>query len=228
MKMEHEMQHSGKLPLLAYAPQNFGALARQAGGQSAGQGFGRRSKAYRARAAMGRAGTPLLSSPVETQALVNNQAVNHSELQDDVSEQRETSVGLFSRLKHWVSRYLSRGGSSESRQQSVVAPKSNSVDFSTVKNRVDQDKPQNDLLQTHFKSPSSGVDKARSNLVKQSSETINPVSQAYASMRLDPDHEQAIPKATDLAHALAEVRQALRTQEQQILAAQARQSEDHK
>lgn len=224
MKMEHEMQHSGKLPLLAYAPQNFGALA----GQGAGQGFGRRSKAYRARAAMGRAGTPLLSSSVETPAFANNQAVKDPEPQDDISKQTEATAGLFSRLKYWISRYLSRGGLSENRQQSVVATKSDLANGSAVKNRVDQDKPQNRLLQPRLKSPSNGVDTRRSNLVKQSSETINPVSQAYASMRLDPDQEQAIPMATDLAHALAEVRQALRTQEQQILAAQARQPEDHK
>lgn len=224
MKMEHEMPHSGKLPLLAYAPKNFGALA----GQGVGEGFSRRSKACRARAAMGRAGTPLLSCSVEAPAFVSSQAVKDTRLKDNVYEQREATSGLFSRLKYWISRYLSRVSRSKKTEQPGTSSKINVANDFRINGKSAHNKIEGNSQQSHLKTSSNGVSAVRGNLDAKPIETINPVSQAYASMRLDPDQEQAIPRATDLAHALAEVRQALRIQEQQILAAQARQSEDHK
>lgn len=197
--MEHDHKYSGTLPLLAYAPQDFGQNAC-------------RARAYRARAAMGRTGVQPLRSHAQAAALTSLPAAVKPAKEQ--SQPAQTSL-LFTSLWARISRLFGKT------QNPVPAqPVSRSIPAGA----------QSEDLGSHaasgFKLAPEQPVVAVGSLVDAQQQTASEpagvslhqtVSSTYAAMRLKTASviadDQSIPQSPDLAHALAEIRQALREHE---------------
>ena len=215
--MERDHKFSGTLPLLAYAPQDFGLNAQ-------------RSRAYRARAAMGRTGVQPLRSHAQA-------PVMHEKTQIVELEPEQTS-SLFKKIWLRLTGVLKAGRNADaavetSSQLPVAfkkAPRSVAEDVERNVSRVLNRKAHEEQGVTERPLQAMAVEvqptpvAAEENAVEDSRQ---PVSKTYAAMRKNAAaavaEDQSIPQAPDFAHALAEIRQALREHEK---LANARQNEN--
>ncbi len=198
--MERDNKFSGTLPLLAYAPQDFGLNIQ-------------RSRAYRARAAMGRTGV----QPLRSHAQAPAQTPAKTERAVLAEPAPASSSSLFKKLWLNLSGLLKRGKQAEQMaDQSMQPVATRQIPVAPVARQM----------------PVRQADAEPQELKQQPAEeaiaeTHQPVSKTYAAMRKNAlgnaVADQAIPEATDLSHALAEIRQALREHEK---LANARQNEN--
>lgn len=203
--MDRDHKYSGTLPLLAYAPQDFGLNAQ-------------RSRAYRARAAMGRTGVQPLRSHVQAAPVVTKAPV--------VEVQPAQSSSLFAKLWLRASKLFSKPQKAETtsdaspsvvvitRKAAVAVIQENSVSRPQILNRkpvVEQIVAEQSVMAETIADQEILVETVTVAQVTQ------PVSKTYASMRMSNVaavvSDETIPQAPDLAHALAEIRQALREHE---------------
>lgn len=213
--MERDHKYSGTLPLLAYAPQDFGLNVQ-------------RSRAYRARAAMGRAGVQSMRSPVQAPALTEKAPVIHRE--------PEQSSSLFARLWLRASGFFKVFEKKE--PVGALSSKPVAVDQKTENHVAEAAAPTHSRILNRAVAEeqitTEGQVQAEVVTVQEMqvnevavSEPHQPVSKTYAAMRMSSISavaaNQSIPQAPDLAHALAEIRQALREHEK---LANARQNEN--
>ncbi|GEM_PF-1988872 len=202
--MDRDNKFSGTLPLLAYAPQDFGLNAQ-------------RSRAYRARAAMGRTGV----QPVRSHAQAPAMAVKAP-----VAERAEEAApsSMFKKIWQRVAGRLKPAKNTEEKPSQVVAP----VIEQTVEQRLPVRRPVTAPQPAAIQDTQVGT--AAAALVTEDvviAEARQTVSKTYAAMRKgslsNAAEDQSIPQAPDLSHALAEIRQALSEHEKQ---ANARQNEN--
>lgn len=198
--MDRDHKYSGTLPLLAYAPQDFGLNAQ-------------RSRAYRARAAMGRSGVQPLRSQVQVPPVIVKAPV--------VEELQKPAPSLFSKLWRRALQLLRKSQKAETASKtaapaSVVMPKTIvSVTQSSTISRP------HSLNRKPAEQQNIGDETLTvQEIVIADAKPVEahlPVSKTYASMRMSNGtavvNDQTIPQAPDLAHALAEIRQALREHE---------------
>ena len=198
--MERDNKFSGTLPLLAYAPQDFGLNIQ-------------RSRAYRARAAMGRTGVQPLRSHAQAPAQTSVKA-DRVVLAEPAPA---SSSSLFKKLWLNLSGLLKRGKQAETAADQPAQP------------MVTRQMP---VAPVAKQMPVKQADAEPQELKQQPAEEIvaevrQPVSKTYAAMRKNAlgnaAADQTIPEAADLSHALAEIRQALREHEK---LASARQNEN--
>ena len=202
--MERDNKFSGTLPLLAYAPQDFGLNIQ-------------RSRAYRARAAMGRTGVQPLRSHAQAPAQAPAQTSVKAERTVLAEPAPASSSSLFKKLWLNLSGLLKRGKQAEQMaDQSIQPVATRQIPVAPVARQM----------------PVKQADTEPQELKQQPAEEViaethQPVSKTYAAMRKNAlgnaAADQAIPEATDLSHALAEIRQALREHEK---LANARQNEN--
>lgn len=202
--MDRDHKYSGTLPLLAYAPQDFGHNAQ-------------RSRAYRARAAMGRAGVQPLRSQVQAPPVAVKVPV--------VEVPPKPKFSLFSKLWRRALQLLRKQQKTETAPSvtasavaspKVTAPVAQSSTISrphTLNHKPveQQSVPEQRVIAETITVQETSIEDAR---------PVEPhltVSKNYASMRMSNVaavvNDQTIPQAPDLAHALAEIRQALREHE---------------
>ncbi len=192
--MDRDNKFSGTLPLLAYAPQDFGLNAQ-------------RSRAYRARAAMGRTGVQPVRSHAQAPTIT---------VKAPVAERAEETApsSMFKKIWQRVSERLKPAKNTEEKSAQAVAP----VIEQTVEQRLPVRRPvaapQPATLQD------AQVEIAAAALVREDvviAEARQTVSKTYAAMRKgslgNAAEDQSIPQAPDLSHALAEIRQALNEHE---------------
>lgn len=203
--MDRDHKFSGTLPLLAYAPQDFGLNAQ-------------RSRAYRARAAMGRTGVQPLRSHVQVAPVIAKAPV--------VEVQPAQSSSLFAKLWLRASKLFSKPQKAEAtsdalpsavvtmRKAAVSVVQENSVSHPQVLSRksvAEQIVAEQSVMAETIADQEILVETVTVAQVTQ------PVSKTYASMRMSNVaavvSDETIPQAPDLAHALAEIRQALREHE---------------
>lgn len=198
--MERDNKFSGTLPLLAYAPQDFGLNIQ-------------RSRAYRARAAMGRTGVQPLRSHAQAPAQTSVKA-DRVVLAEPAPA---SSSSLFKKLWLNLSGLLKRGKQAETAADQPAQPV------------VTRQMP---VAPVAKQMPVKQADAEPQEPKQQPAEEIvaevrQPVSKTYAAMRKNAlgnaAADQTIPEAADLSHALAEIRQALREHEK---LASARQNEN--
>lgn len=198
--MERDNKFSGTLPLLAYAPQDFGLNIQ-------------RSRAYRARAAMGRTGVQPLRSHAQAPAQTSVKA-DRVVLAEPAPA---SSSSLFKKLWLNLSGLLKRGKQAETAAGQPAQPV------------VTRQMP---VAPVAKQMPVKQADAEPQELKQQPAEEAiaevrQPVSKTYAAMRKNAlgnaAADQTIPEAADLSHALAEIRQALREHEK---LASARQNEN--
>ena len=202
--MERDNKFSGTLPLLAYAPQDFGLNIQ-------------RSRAYRARAAMGRTGVQPLRSHAQAPAQAPAQTSVKADRVVLAEPVPASSSSLFKKLWLNLSGLLKRG-----KQADIAA----SQPAQPVVTR------QMPVAPVAKQMPVKQADTEPQELKQQPAEEAiaevrQPVSKTYAAMRKNAlgnaAADQTIPEAADLSHALAEIRQALREHEK---LASARQNEN--
>lgn len=202
--MERDNKFSGTLPLLAYAPQDFGLNIQ-------------RSRAYRARAAMGRTGV----QPLRSHAQAPAQAPAQTSVKADRAVLAEpapaSSSSLFKKLWLNLSGLLKRGKQAETAAEQPAQP------VVTRQMPVAPVAKQMPVKQAGAE-PQEPKQQPAEEIV---AEVRQPVSKTYAAMRKNAlgtaAADQTIPEAADLSHALAEIRQALREHEK---LASARQNEN--
>lgn len=189
--MDRDHKFSGTLPLLAYAPQDFGLNAQ-------------RTRAYRARAAMGRTGVQPLRSHAQApaQAAVQAAAVTAKPVAAEVKAQ--PSASLFKKLWQSASGLLKRNKKRELSAAPAPQPAvTRNIPAAPVAKQMPVKRVEADVPAPQ---PQEEIQEAR-----------QPVSQTYAAMRKgalsNAADDQSIPQAPDLSHALAEIRQALREHE---------------
>lgn len=204
--MEHDHKYSGTLPLLAYAPHDFGVHAQ-------------RSRAYRARAAMGRTGVQPLRSHAQAPKLspkpnpVSTQSVAAPVADKPLYQRIWARISAFLRPAPVSDKQVPHDDLTAQQQVAqsakIIAPNRQenlSADYANV----------HDLLKHRTEMTAETIQ--AENAVSAHVE-IHPVSKTYAAMRMQAmatsADDQAIPQAADLSHALAEVRQALREYERQ-------------
>ncbi|MBX8812047.1 hypothetical protein KHQ08_04920 [Pseudochrobactrum algeriensis] len=202
--MERDNKFSGTLPLLAYAPQDFGLNIQ-------------RSRAYRARAAMGRTGVQPLRSHAQAPAQAPAQTSVKAERAVLAEPAPVSSSSLFKKLWLNLSSLLKRGKQAETAAEQPAQPV------------VTRQMP---VAPVAKQMPVKQADAEPQELKQQPAEEViaevrQPVSKTYAAMRKNAlgnaAADQTIPEAADLSHALAEIRQALREHEK---LASARQNEN--
>ena len=202
--MERDNKFSGTLPLLAYAPQDFGLNIQ-------------RSRAYRARAAMGRTGVQPLRSHAQAPAQVPAQTSVKADRAVLAEPASASSSSLFKKLWLNLSSLLKRGKQAETAAGQPAQPV------------VTRQMPVAPVVK---QMPVKQADAEPQELKQQPAEEAiaevrQPVSKTYAAMRKNAlgnaAADQTIPEAADLSHALAEIRQALREHEK---LASARQNEN--
>lgn len=195
--MDRDDKFSGTLPLLAYAPRDFGLNAQ-------------RSRAYRARAAMGRTGVQPLRSHAQAPAMTVKAipvAQSHA----------EPATSLFKKLWKRVSERLKPANAIENPVEQPVVP--NSVQQKATARPLP-------LREVVAEVQPAVVHAVQADVIAPAvvvSEDVvavearQTVSKTYAAMRKSPLNnvadDQSIPQAPDLSHALAEIRQALREHE---------------
>ncbi|MDM7850246.1 hypothetical protein [Pseudochrobactrum kiredjianiae] len=195
--MDRDNKFSGTLPLLAYAPRDFGLNAQ-------------RSRAYRARAAMGRTGVQPLRSHAQAPAMTVKAApVEQSD--------PEPSSSLFKKLWQRVSGRLKSAKSAENTVEQPAVPVSVQQKVTT------RSLPVRDVVAEVPPVVSREVQaEVTAHTVSVSEDVVvaearQAVSKTYAAMRKShlntAADDQSIPQAPDLSHALAEIRQALREHE---------------
>ena len=193
--MDRDHKFSGTLPLLAYAPQDFGLNAQ-------------RTRAYRARAAMGRTGVQPLRSHAQApvQAAVQAAAAVLAAKPVAAEVKAQPSSSLFKKLWQSASGLLKRN--KKPKLSAVPAPQpvvTRNIPAAPVARQM----------------PVKRVEADTPAVAPQPQEELQdvrqPVSQTYAAMRKgalsNAADDQSIPQAPDLSHALAEIRQALREHE---------------
>ncbi|MDR0252666.1 MAG: hypothetical protein LBI75_05725 [Brucellaceae bacterium] len=193
--MDRDHKFSGTLPLLAYAPQDFGLNAQ-------------RTRAYRARAAMGRTGVQPLRShaqaPVQAAVQAAAAVVTAKPVAAEVKAQ--PSASLFKKLWQSASGLLKRNKKPELSAAPAPQPAvTRHIPAAPVARQI----------------PVKRVETDAPAVAPQPQEELQdvrqPVSQTYAAMRKgalsNAADDQSIPQAPDLSHALAEIRQALREHE---------------
>ena len=195
--MDRDNKFSGTLPLLAYAPRDFGLNAQ-------------RSRAYRARAAMGRTGVQPLRSHAQAPAMTVKAA-------PVAQSNPESSPSLFKKLWQRVSGRLKAAKAVENTVVQPAVPVSMQQKAITralpVRDVVREDQPViSDEVQTEVAVQTAVV--SEDVVIAEARQTV---SKTYAAMRKSPLNsaadDQSIPQAPDLSHALAEIRQALREHE---------------
>ncbi|KAB0540247.1 hypothetical protein HNQ68_000272 [Pseudochrobactrum saccharolyticum] len=198
--MERDDKFSGTLPLLAYAPQDFGLNIQ-------------RSRAYRARAAMGRTGVQPLRSHAQAPAQTSVKA-DRAVLAEPAPA---SSSSLFKKLWLNLSGLLKRGKQAETAAEQPAQP------VVTRQMPVAPVAKQMPVKQADAEPQEPKQQPAEEAIA----EMRQPVSKTYAAMRKNAlgtaAADQTIPEAADLSHALAEIRQALREHEK---LASARQNEN--
>lgn len=213
--MDRDHKYSGTLPLLAYAPQDFGLNAQ-------------RSRAYRARAAMGRTGVKPLRNHVQAPVIAPKTAIAVKTLA--VEMQPEQTSSLFAKLWLRAARIFSKSNNTEAtsetslptadaaRKTVAVAVQESSASSPRFPSRKMVEEPviaEPAIRMREVEEDRAAVKEPPVEDIKVS-EPYLPVSKTYASMRMSnvgAVSEQTIPQAPDLAHALAEIRQALREHE---------------
>lgn len=202
--MERDNKFSGTLPLLAYAPQDFGLNIQ-------------RSRAYRARAAMGRTGVQPLRSHAQAPAQTPAQTSVKADRAVLAEPALASSSSLFKKLWLNLSGLLKRGKQAEAAADQPAQP------VVTRQMPVAPVAKQMPVKQADAEPQEPKQQPAEEAIA----EVRQPVSKTYAAMRKNAlgnaVADQAIPEATDLSHALAEIRQALREHEK---LASARQNEN--
>ncbi|HWD12740.1 hypothetical protein P8H26_14085 [Pseudochrobactrum sp. sp1633] len=214
--MERDHKFSGTLPLLAYAPQDFGLNAQ-------------RSRAYRARAAMGRTGVQPLRSHAQAPSMLEKTQIVALEPEQTSSLFKKIWLRLTGILKARRNADVAAETSLHLPVASEKAPRSVAADVERNVARVLNRKAHEEQFVTE-RPLQATLDEAlpkpaaEENAVEDSRQ---PVSKTYAAMRKNAAaavaEDQSIPQAPDLAHALAEIRQALREHEK---LANARQNEN--
>lgn len=201
--MEDDRKYSGTLPLLAYAPQDFGLQAQH-------------SRAYRARAAMGRTGVQPLRSHLQAP---------HKPVVADLEAETASSSAMFlknlwQRVSSLFRQSVKQADKQQANRQPVDARQAGSAraigrDMQPVRTMALQEG-------TEKRPQSAAAVSGRHGEMAEAANERHPVSKTYAAMRKAsadiPAEEisadvQAIPQAPDLAHALAEVRQLLHEHE---------------
>lgn len=199
--MDRDQKFSGTLPLLAYAPQDFGQIAQ-------------RSRAYRARAAMGRTGVQPLRSHTHAPLKSDHTKPQNLQINETASEQNLSFL-----RKCWLQlTALFKNNQNGTKAPSPVAQAGHADDrakFAKTQTVNSAGALSRLASQARVKTPATAQSaKAGAGLTETDSQ---PVSKTYAAMRKNglnaAADDQSIPQAPDLAHALAEIRQALREHE---------------
>lgn len=198
--MDRDDKFSGALPLLAYAPRDFGLNAQ-------------RSRAYRARAAMGRTGVQPLRSHAQAPAKVAKAAPAAA-----VQVSPEPSSSLFKKLWQRVAARLKSGKTDEEIVEQpavpVAAQQKVTVRSLPVRTEVTADVQPAVAHEVHTESAAHAASVSDEVMITESRQAV---SKTYAAMRKGSLNtaadDQSIPQAPDLSHALAEIRQALREHE---------------
>lgn len=198
--MERDNKFSGTLPLLAYAPQDFGLNIQ-------------RSRAYRARAAMGRTGVQPLRSHAQAPAQTSVKA-DRAVLAEPAPA---SSSSLFKKLWLNLSGLLKRGKQADTAAGQPAQPVvTRQMPVTPVAKQMPVKQADADPQEPKQQPAEEAIAEVR-----------QPVSKTYAAMRKNAlgnaAADQTIPEAADLSHALAEIRQALREHEK---LASARQNEN--
>lgn len=195
--MDRDNKFSGTLPLLAYAPQDFGLNAQ-------------RSRAYRARAAMGRTGV----QPVRSHAQAPAMAVK-APVAERAKEAAPSS--MFKKIWQRVAARLKSGKTAEEIIEQPAVPVAALQKVTARSLPVRDEAADIQPVVSHEVQVESPVHPAPVSEEAVIAEARQTVSKTYAAMRKSPLNtaadDQSIPQAPDLSHALAEIRQALREHE---------------
>lgn len=198
--MDRDDKFSGTLPLLAYAPRDFGLNAQ-------------RSRAYRARAAMGRTGVQPLRSHAQAPAMSTKAAAPVAVVQSNA----EPSSSLFKKLWQRVAARLKSGKTAEESVEQPDVPVAAQQKVTARSLPVRDEAADIQPVVFHEVQVESTVHPAPVPEEAVIDEARQTVSKTYAAMRKSPLNtavdDQSIPQAPDLSHALAEIRQALREHE---------------
>ncbi len=197
--MERDHKYSGTLPLLAYAPQDFGLHAQ-------------RSRAYRARAAMGRTGV----QPLRSHAQAPAKPVAAEAAPENAAPSTSLFKTLWQRFGTLFGQTTKQAIKAENTVSHAAQPPVRNASQSRIASRqqvAERSLPQEPVTMQRLSTqlPEKQPEPA------ENTSLYHPVSKTYAAMRKGGadviTDEQAIPQAPDLAHALAEIRAALREHE---------------